>query len=1177
MGSKPSSQQNTSSSYTPPPQVLQNYQQVTSQAQGVAATPYSAYGGQLVSPINAQQQTGIGAVNSASGIEDPYNTGATGLAGASASAINPTAVNGAAISQYESPYQSDVINATEAEIQNQNQQQAAALQGNSIASGSFGGDRAGVAQAALAGQQDIASNATIANLNNQNYAQALGEANTQQGIGLSAAQNTAARQLAASQQLGTLGSTAQTEALNEANAQTNAGTLEQTTQQAQDTAAYNQFLQQQAYPFETTGWLANIVEGIGSQSGGTSTGQTTNQTSTASQYAGAALGLASFLKRGGRVPHRASGGGLGGAMIIAPNLYNPTAAGGPTGLGGGSYVPQINLQTGHTMPTSTGASTNPAAQTPQQQGQSIAQTAKAVQTLGSAAQGAWNNPAYGGGNALEGDAFGGSGASPLDGLSAADYGAGFRRGGPVRHYDGGGLVPDDNSVLFDPNAMGGPSVDSALTPAARVDQGFAGMADSGPNVGLAASPPIAPDVPLPAARPATANNADPTFGRMIQAESNGNQFNTDGSPLVSGNGAVGIAQVMPGTGPEAAQYAGVPWDPNKLATDPQYNLALGKAYYQHQLSTYGSPDLAAAAYNAGPGRLNQALAAAAKNGGSYLDYLPPETQAYVAKVTGGDPAGGALAFDNQQPSAPVSSPGLKAIGNALLPSDNGTQTSAPQFPDSTPTPPSGRTGLLGLNLSPETRQLMLSAGLGIMGGTSRSALTNIGQGGLKGIQQFNANRTTAADVGLKGAQTQQALTETAIKQQQLQLMMKALEANQKIFAGSQSSAAPSVETPTVTAPTIAPTGKAGGAPSTATAPQAAAPAAAPAQTPAMQVSPQYDPVRLRAAAENMSFVNPAAAANYRDQAEAIESGKAQVQFADGHWGYFNPQAGIDLAAQKSGAEAAAGAKAKLPYETTEIQPTPGGPTYTVPKSQVLGVGAGSPPGSAMDSAAAANPAVAKQPAFYEDRQKLIAKNEQDMLGQMQVRQLSRQRLQALQGIMQTFQPGTFAEQKANIVASLRAVGIPVPDSATANPAAFQEFTKNAIANVFNDVKAQGGRVMVSEILGLTKANANPELQPAAAAAIIGQGLGVLNYEDQHTKDYFTWKQKNPNAYDTSSFEIPWMQSHPVSEFVGQANKGIAYSGQEIPAPPQRVVGQSYMTPKGPAVWRGNGWQLAPAQ
>ncbi len=238
-------------------------------------------------------------------------------------------------------------------------------------------------------------------------------------------------------------------------------------------------------------------------------------------------------------------------------------------------------------------------------------------------------------------------------------------------------------------------------------------------------------------------------------------------------------------------------------------------------------------------------------------------------------------------------------------------------------------------------------------------------------------------------------------------------------------------------------------------------------------------------------------------------------------GYVDTQAAVE------GAKAGASEAAKAPYEMVEVQPEAGGATQLVPKSSLLGgngpkgtvvgPGAGSPPGSTIDAAANANPIIKSQPAFYAERQKQIATDEGTMMDQFQARQLSKQRLQALASIMQTYQPGAFAEQKGNLIANLRAAGFNVPATATANPAAFQEFTKNAVANVFNDVKGMGGRVLVSEIQGLTKANANPELQPEAAAAIIGQGLGVINYEDQHTQDYFNWKKQNPNATQTADF------------------------------------------------------------
>ena len=424
---------------------MANYQQVTDQAKSVAATPYQGYGNELVAGVNGQQQTGIANVNTAATVQNPYNAGAAGLAAASSGAIDPTQYSAAQLQQYENPYQNDVINATEAQIANQNAQQQASLQGNAVSAGAFGGDRAGVAQATLAGQQDIANNATLANLNTANFTNAQGEFNTQQGVNLGAQQNTAARQLAASQQIGNLGAAAQSEGLAGANAQVNAGTLEQATQQAQDTAAYNQFLQKQAYPFQTTGWLANIVEGIGSQSGGTTTGQQTQQSGNGlSTVAGGLLGLASFLKDGGRVVKKAGGG----ALTPYDGSLDPTG-----GLGAGSYVTPANLAVGHTMP----------------QGQMSAPQAQ-QNPLASAGQGM--KAAQGLGNAFTNSSLGDAASDFFQDLPGL-----FARGGTVRpHFDDGGSVYDD---LYNPHGTGPalqPETVTPLTAAANLPTPEAAMA-----------------------------------------------------------------------------------------------------------------------------------------------------------------------------------------------------------------------------------------------------------------------------------------------------------------------------------------------------------------------------------------------------------------------------------------------------------------------------------------------------------------------------------------------------------------------------------------------------------------------------------------------------------------------------------------------------------------------------
>ena len=72
---------------------------------------------------------------------------------------------------------------------------------------------------------------------------------------------------------GNIGTQAQGAAVSGASAGLQGATLQQQTQQAQDTAGYQQYQNAIQYPFNTTGWLSNIVQGIGSQQGGSSTTQ----------------------------------------------------------------------------------------------------------------------------------------------------------------------------------------------------------------------------------------------------------------------------------------------------------------------------------------------------------------------------------------------------------------------------------------------------------------------------------------------------------------------------------------------------------------------------------------------------------------------------------------------------------------------------------------------------------------------------------------------------------------------------------------------------------------------------------------------------------------------------------------------------------------------------------------
>ncbi|MEG2664577.1 MAG: transglycosylase SLT domain-containing protein [Hafnia sp.] len=136
------------------------------------------------------------------------------------------------------------------------------------------------------------------------------------------------------------------------------------------------------------------------------------------------------------------------------------------------------------------------------------------------------------------------------------------------------------------------------------------------------------------------------FSAMIWQESGGNQYGKDGSPLVSPKGAVGVAQVMEDTGPEAARLAGVPWDRDKWLNDTRYNAKLGQAYFGAQMKKYdNNPVLAVAAYNAGPGAVDGWIKqfgdprTGAVSNEQFAAAIPyDETRNYVAKVTGSAPA-----------------------------------------------------------------------------------------------------------------------------------------------------------------------------------------------------------------------------------------------------------------------------------------------------------------------------------------------------------------------------------------------------------------------------------------------------------------------------------------------------------------------------------------------------------
>lgn len=84
-------------------------------------------------------------------------------------------------------------------------------------------------------------------------------------------------------------------------------------------------------------------------------------------------------------------------------------------------------------------------------------------------------------------------------------------------------------------------------------------------------------------------------------------FNSKAS---SGVGARGLMQLMLATAKDTAQHFGLAYNPDRLLSDPAYNVKLGAAYLGSLLADWkGSPMLAFASYNAGAGNVKKWIAA----------------------------------------------------------------------------------------------------------------------------------------------------------------------------------------------------------------------------------------------------------------------------------------------------------------------------------------------------------------------------------------------------------------------------------------------------------------------------------------------------------------------------------------------------------------------------------------
>jgi len=303
---------------------------------------------------------------------------------------------------------------------------------------------------------------------------------------------------------------------------------------------------------------------------------------------------------------------------------------------------------------------------------------------------------------------------------------------------------------------------------------------------------------------------DPNLAVHVLYKETGNLKNPETAR--SRAGALGVMQLMPKT----AKGLGV--DP----MNPEENIRGGVTYLKQMMDQFNDPTLALAAYNAGPGRVNQIL-----RSGRGIEALPRETQNYVRMADGGIVAfqagglGGEFGGSGEEEERVLIDPYSvrdpmtgevvpsgyrKTVRKSEAPAEAIIKKEPPK-PESSPAAASdvapapeiskeqiekliggaqggekedgmmkrymalleGREKSSADQRKQDAYLSLLSAGLGMLGGTSPYAAVNIGQGAQAGIAaQAAARKAQAAEEAatLKGFGTAAAAEEYA-KQRQL--------------------------------------------------------------------------------------------------------------------------------------------------------------------------------------------------------------------------------------------------------------------------------------------------------------------------------------------------------------------------------------------------------------------------
>lgn len=167
-----------------------------------------------------------------------------------------------------------------------------------------------------------------------------------------------------------------------------------------------------------------------------------------------------------------------------------------------------------------------------------------------------------------------------------------------------------------------------------------------------------------------------------------------------------------------------------------------------------------------------------------------------------------------------------------------------------------------------------------------------------------------------------------------------------------------------------------------------------------------------------------------------------------------------------------------------------------------------------------------------------AKQEDEWADAMPSNTIAEQRALAIAEALKATQSGHWAEEKADIAAKLKAIGLGglASDKIFGDPAAVQTALKDNFAATLEQIRAFTSRPAAVEVTLASKNFANPNLQPEANLKIIAQTVGTMRWDRAMMSD---WAEAKKSGWqDPQDYQRAWIAKNPIQPYIEKVTKEI---------------------------------------